>query len=80
MDNVKATNVLLAVNDYTSPTHVTTTGDYNDVASVELHEVCDLVLLDIEFDGVIGLDARVGVADGPAIVGNDVWNALGTNS
>ena len=80
VDDVEATNVLLTVNDHASPAHVATTGDDDDVTGIELDEVCDLVLLDIKFDGVVGLDARVWVADSPAVVGDDVGDALGTNS
>ena len=80
MDDVEATNVLLTVNDHTGPAHVTATSDDDDVTGIELDEVCDLVLLDVEFDGVVGLDAGVGVADGPAIMGDDVGDTLGTDS
>jgi len=79
VDNVEATNVLLTVNDHTGPAHVTTTSDNDDVTSIELDVVCNLVLLDVEFDGVVGLDARVGVADSPAIVGDYVGYAFGAD-
>ena len=80
VDDVEATNMLLTVNDYTGPAHVTTTSDYDGVTGIELDEVCNLVLIDVEFNSVVGLDAGVGVADGPAIVGDDVGDALGTDS
>ena len=75
--NVEATNVLLAVHDDTSTAHVTTTSDHNDVSGIELHEIRDLALLKVEFDGVVDLDQRVRVTDGSAIVGDDVRNTLG---
>jgi hypothetical protein len=62
VDDVEATDVLLTVNDDTCPTHVTTTGDHNDVTGIEPNEIGDLVLLDIEFDGVVDLDGGVGVS------------------
>ena len=77
--NVEATNVLLAVHDDTSTAHVTTTSDHNDVSGIELHEIRDLALLKVEFDGVVDLDEGIGVTDGAAVVGDDVWDALGTN-
>ena len=77
MHDVEVPNVLLAVHDDTSTAHVATTSDHNDVASVEFDEVGDLVRLELELDGVVNLDQRVGVADGAAIVGDDVRNALG---
>jgi hypothetical protein len=79
VDNIKATNVLLTVNNDTGPTHVTTAGDHNDVTGIELNKVGDLVLFNIELDGVVDPDARVGVADSSTIVGNDVGDALRTN-
>ena len=79
MDNIEATDVLLTVNDDTGPAHVATTGDNDDVTGVELNEVRDLVLFDIELDGVVGLDARVGVADSSTVMCNDVGDALGAD-
>ena len=35
-----------------------------------------LALLDVEPDGIVDLDQRVGVTDGAAIVGDNVGNAL----
>lgn len=80
MDDVVATNVLLTMDDNTSTTHVTTTGDHNDVASVELDEIGDLARLELELDSVVDLNQRVGVTDGAAVVGDDVWDALSTNT
>ena len=79
MDDVEAPDVLFTVNDHASPAHVTPTGNNDNVTSIELDEVCDLVLLDIKFDGVVGLDARVWVTDSSAVVGDDIGDALGTN-
>ena len=78
MDDIETTGVLLALNDDTCPTHVTTTGDHNDITGIELDEIGDLVLLDIEFDGVVDLDVRVGVADSSPVVRDDVWDAFST--
>ena len=71
--------MLLAVNDDTGPSHVATAGDHNDVSGIELNEVGDLVLFDVELDSVVGLDARVWVADSPTIMGNNVGDALRAN-
>jgi hypothetical protein len=39
---------------------------------IQLDEVHDLVGLQIDLDGVVGLDERVGVADGAVVVGVQV--------
>lgn len=80
VDDVKATNVLLAVHNDTSTAHVTTTGDHNDVASIELHEVCDLALLEVELDSVVDFDGGIGVTDRATVMGDDVWYTLRANS
>ena len=80
MNDVKATNVLLTVDDDTSTTHVTAAGDHDNVASVELDEVNDLARLNVELDSVVNLDQGVGVTDGAAIVGDDVWDTLGAEA
>ena len=79
MHNIEATNVLLAVDDDTSTTHVTTTSDHDDVASIEFDKVEDLVLLKVEPDSVVGLDVRVGVPDGATIMGDDMGNTVGAD-
>jgi hypothetical protein len=79
VDNVETADVLLAVHDDTSTTHVAATGDHNDVAGVEGDELRDLALLKVELDGVVDLDGRVRVTDRATIVGDDVRHALGTH-
>lgn len=79
MDNIEATGVLLTMNDDTSPAHVTSTGDHNDITSIELDEVRDLALFDIKLDGVVDLNGGVGVADSPSVVGDNVWDTLRTD-
>lgn len=63
MDDVEATVVTLTVGDDTNTTHVTTTSDHGNDASVELDEVGDLAGGQVDLDGVVDLDQRVGVAD-----------------
>ena len=80
MDDVEATSVLLTVGDNTATTPVTTTGDEDEVASVELDEVGDLALLKVEANGVVDLDEGIGVTDGATVVGDDMGDTLATNS
>ena len=80
MDNVEASNVPLTVHNDTRTTHVTTTSDHDNVTSIELDIVGDLALLKIIFDGIVNLDAGVGVADSATIVGDDIGNTLCANS
>ena len=63
VDDVEATIVTLTVGDDTNTTHVTTTGNHGNGASVELDEVGDLAGGQVNLDGVVDLDAGVRVAD-----------------
>ena len=63
VDNVETTIVALTVGDDTDTTHVTTTSDHGNGASVELDEVGDLAGSKVNLDGVVDLDSGVGVAD-----------------
>ena len=63
VDDVEATDVLLTVHDDTATTPVTTTGDENKVAGIELDEVGNLALLNVETNGVVDLDGGVGETD-----------------
>jgi len=78
VDNVESTRVPILVNDHTGSTHVTTTSDHANVSNLELDGVDNLVLGEVELDGVVDLDGRVRVSDGSAVVGDDVWDTLGT--
>lgn len=61
--NVEATIVALTVGDNTNTTHVVTSGNHGEGASVELDEVGDLASVKVDLDSVVDLDQRVGVAD-----------------
>jgi len=63
VDNVETTIVALTVSDNTNTTHVTTTSDHGNGASVELDEVGDLAGFQLNLDGVVDLDQRIRVAD-----------------
>lgn len=80
MDDIEATNVLLTVNNNTNTTHVTTTGDHDKVAGLELDEVGYLSSLKLVLHSVVDGNQRIGVADGTSIVRGDVRDTLGANS
>lgn len=63
VDNVEATIVTLTVGDDTNTTHVTTTSDHGNGASVELDEVGDLASGEINLDSVVDSDRGVRVTD-----------------
>jgi hypothetical protein len=63
VDNVETSVVTLTVGDDADTTHVATAGDHGDGASVEPDEVLDLASLELNLDGVVDLDPRIGVAD-----------------
>lgn len=78
VDDVEATEVALGVDNDTRAAHVTAAGDHDNVSGLELEVVDDLVLDEVELDGVVDLDRGVGVTDGAAVVGDDVGDTLGT--
>jgi hypothetical protein len=61
--NVETSVVALTVGDDTDTTHVVTASDHDDDGSVELDEVGDLASSEVNLDGVVDLDGRVGVTD-----------------
>uniref|UniRef100_A0A452Y130 Uncharacterized protein n=1 Tax=Aegilops tauschii subsp. strangulata TaxID=200361 RepID=A0A452Y130_AEGTS len=68
--------MLLPVLDHTNTPSVAPTSNHDHIADVKLDEVNNLVGLQVELDGVIGLDEWVWVADGAAIIGVQVGDAL----
>jgi hypothetical protein len=63
VDDAEATVVALTVGDNADTTHVTTTSDHGNGASVELDEVGDLASLKVDLDSVVDLDQGIRVAD-----------------
>jgi hypothetical protein len=63
VDNVETTVVSLTVSDDTNTTHVATTSDHGDHTGVEPDKVGNLASREVNLDGVVDLDGRVGVSD-----------------
>lgn len=63
VNDVETSIVTLTVSDDTNTTHVTTTSNHSDHASVELDEVGDFAGGEIDLDGVVDLDGWVRVTD-----------------
>jgi hypothetical protein len=61
--DIEASVVPLTMRDNTNTTHVTTTSDHGNGASVELDEVGNLSSVQIDLDGVIDSDDGIRVAD-----------------
>jgi len=80
MHNLEGANVLLATSDDTNTALILSTGDHTGSTSLELNDILGLASLDVHFDDIVELGKRIRVADGAAIVGDDVWDTLGTNS
>lgn len=80
VDDIETTNVLLPVYNDTSPAHVASTGNHDDVTSIELDKVGNLALLNIELDGVVNTDKGVRVTNSAAVVGDDVGNTTVSES
>lgn len=79
VNNVESTNVLLPVYNDTSTAHVTSTSDHDNVSRIKLDKVNNLARLELELDGVVDLDGRIGVTDGAPIVGDNMRDTLGSN-
>jgi len=80
VNDIETSNVFLSVHNDTSPTHVTSTSDHDDVTGVELDIVDDFGLLNVVLDGVVDTDVGVRVTDGASVVGDDVGNSTAANS
>ena len=80
MDNIKTSNVLLSVHNNTRPAHVASTSNHNNISSVKLDKVSNLALFEIIFDGIVGLDIRIGITNRASVVSDNVRNATVANS
>jgi hypothetical protein len=78
-DNVKGSRVLIVVSDVTDTAHVTTTSAHDEGAMIELEELGHTARFEVNLDSVVNLDVWIRVADGAAIVGDNVWDTLLAN-
>lgn len=69
----------LPVHDGANTAGVSSAGDHAEVAGIELDEVHNLVGVDVHPDGVVHLDQRIRVPDGPSVGGVQIWDALGAH-
>jgi hypothetical protein len=76
VNGLKAALVLLPVLDNTHAASVPSASHHDDVANIKLDEVHNLVGLQIDLDGVVGLDEGVRVADGAAVIRVQIRDAL----
>merc|ERR1711988_1316848 len=77
VDDVEGALVALAGHNHTDAASVLATLHHSQVAGLELEEVGDLASVNVDLDRVVDLDRWVRVADGAAVVGRDVRDALG---
>lgn len=76
MDCLKGTLMLFPILDHTDTSPVPATSHHDNVSDIKLDEINNLVSFQVKLDGVIGLDKGVWVADGAAIIGVKIGNAL----
>lgn len=76
LNNVEGARVTLTVDEDTDTASVTTLGDHNSVASLELEAVNNLASAEVKLDGIVGLDKGIRVTEGAAVVGDEVWDTL----
>ncbi len=74
--DVEGAGVVLDVGEGADAAGVTTLGDHDSVADLELEGLHDLASGQVNLDGVVDLDLGIGVADGAAVVGDDVGDSL----
>jgi len=78
VDNVETTNMLLPVHDDTSPAHVASTSDHDDIPSIKFDKISYFVLFNVKPDSIVDLNERIRVANSSTIMSNDVRNATCT--
>lgn len=79
VDNVKATGMSLTGHDGSNSASVSSSGDHAKVSGVELDGIEDLAGGDVDLDGVVHLDDGVGVPDGSAVTGVQIWDTIGAS-
>lgn len=79
MHDVKRALVLLDELDDADSAQIATADDHAEIADAELDHLGHLAGLDVDLDGVVDLDERVGIANGARVVCHDIRHALGAD-
>lgn len=79
MHDVEAAQVAFNVENGGDSADVVASGDEGKVSGLVLEPFDDGVLLEIELEGISDADVGVGEPDGPAIVGDNVWDFVGSD-
>ena len=80
MHDVETTQMPLNVKDGGDSADVVASGNVGKVARFVGVPFDDGVLLKVELESVTLVDLGVGVSDGPSVVGDDVWDFVGSDS
>lgn len=74
--DVEWTRVTFPAGDDPNTAQITTSSNHTNITRIELNEIIDLSTGNIDFDGVVGFNQRVRVANGTAVVKNEVGDFL----
>ena len=80
MDDVESSQMLLHVDHLADSAAVVSSSDESQMSSLVFEVFNHDVLFEIVFDGISNVDIGVRISDGPGIVGDDVWDLVGSNS
>jgi hypothetical protein len=77
VDDIEGPRVPFLGRDDTNTTFIGTASNHSAVPNVKLDEASHLASSDLEFDGIVNLGERVGVADSATVVCDDVRDGTG---
>lgn len=79
VNDIEASQMSLSVGDDTDSSNVVTTSNEGDVSGLELAVVNNLVVSQVDLDGVVDVNIGVGESDGSGVVGDDVGDLVGSD-
>jgi len=79
VDNIETSEVPFAGHENANTARIAALGDHNKVANLKGNNINNLSSGEVDLDGIVDLDERVGEADGPSIVGGDGGDLLRAN-
>lgn len=77
--NIERTRMSFPVHDGSNTSSVTASSDHAQVSSLEFDGIHDFTSVDVQPDGIIGLNDGIGVANSAAIGGIQVGDILGSS-
>jgi len=79
VNDIERSQMSVSGGDLSDSSFIVTLGHEDQISEFEFNVIDDFILNQVQLDGVVDVDFRVRVSDGSSVMGDNVWNFVGSN-